>query len=74
MSSISWFGVPVTVPVPVTVIRPELTAATRFAGCVPPDTGPVDGDPEPSLLQPPAATAASTARHPISSLRRAEKP
>src|SRR5581483_10887149 len=31
MLSVSWFGVPVTVPLPVTVIRPDLTAATSVA-------------------------------------------
>src|SRR6185437_937095 len=76
MLSSSWFGVPVTVPVPATVIRPELTAAARFAGWVPPGAGPADDDPEPPLPQPPTATAppaTSATRHVVTSPRRAGK-
>src|SRR6185312_12057961 len=46
MLSVSWFGVPVTVPLPVTVIRPDLTAATSVA---PPRAGPADVAPPPRL-------------------------
>src|SRR5580704_11827850 len=75
MSSTSWFGVPVTVPVPVTVIRADPVAAASVADWALPAACPAGGDgAAPPLPHPPSVNvpvSASAARPPVTSRRRA---
>ena len=69
MDSTSWFGVPVTVPVPVTVMRAlaEEEEAARTAGLLPDAAGA-------ALLQPPSASApVSAAAIPPPAITRRER-